>query len=199
MLKLEATTDASWAEWACAHLPEVLLDHAHCEKKAAGAAVNLLFRYPRERALQEPLSELAREELTHFEAILGELTRLGIPFEPQRPGPYGGKLRQVVRDKEPARLLDTLLCCAVIEARSCERLQLMSRELADRPLRELYESLLASEARHHGLYVDLAREVAPHEKELRERLASVCRHEARTISAAPDLPRLHAGAGFVRP
>ena len=60
MLKLEATTDASWATWACSHLREVLLDHAHCEKKAAGAAVNLLFRYPQERALQQPLSELAR-------------------------------------------------------------------------------------------------------------------------------------------
>ncbi|NNL85109.1 MAG: tRNA-(ms[2]io[6]A)-hydroxylase, partial [Myxococcales bacterium] len=130
--------------------------------------------------------------------VLGELDRLGIAFERQRPGPYGGKLRQVVRDKEPARLLDTLLCCAVIEARSCERLQLLARELADPSLRELYERLLASEARHHGVYVELARVVAPDERALRTRLEAVCRHEARTVAAAPDLPRLHAGAGFVR-
>ncbi len=195
MLKLAAETDPSWGPWAASQLPEVLVDHAHCEKKAAGAAVNLLFRYPHIPSLQEPLAALAREELGHFEAVLAELRRLGIPFVPQKPGPYGGKLHRFVRDPEPRRLLDTLLCCAVIEARSCERLQLLARALDDTKLRDLYEGLLAAEARHHRIYVELARDVAGDEVD--ERLRAACAHEARTIAESPDLPRLHAGAGFV--
>ncbi len=197
MLKLSSETDARWAAWAVEYLPEVLLDHAHCEKKAAGAAVNLLFRYPREPALQVPLANLAREELEHFEAVLGELSRLDIPFDWQRPGPYGGKLHAIVRAEEPERLLDTLLCCAVIEARSCERLKLLAGVLEDTRLRALYEALLASEARHHGVYVELARTVCPEHSAFEARLREICDHESRIIASAPALPRLHAGEGFV--
>ena len=124
MLRLAAATDPAWTERALAHLDEVLLDHAHLEKKAAGAAVTLLFRYPERRLLQEPLARLAREELLHFEQVLGHLDRRGVCFRPQRPGPYAGRLHAAIRADEPARLLDTLLVSALIEARSCERLGL---------------------------------------------------------------------------
>ncbi len=195
VLKLVAETDPSWGTWAASRLDEILVDHAHCEKKAAGAALNLLFRYPHVRHLQEPLAALAQEELGHFEAVLGELRRLDIPFVPQKPGPYGGKLHRFVRDPEPKRLIDTLLCCAVIEARSCERLQLLAASLEDPKLRALYEDLLAAEARHHRVYVELAREIE--DEEVSERLQAACAHEARVMAEAPDLARLHAGAGFV--
>ena len=193
MLRLALDTDPSWGAFAASHLPEVLLDHAHCEKKAAGAAVTLLFRYPEHAALQAPLAALAREELGHFEAVLAELARRAIPFARQRASPYAGRLHTSVRTREPERLMDLLLCCAAIEARSCERLGLLEGAVADAGLRALYGELLAAEARHHRLYVDLAEAIFPCEA-VRARLAEVLEHEARALREAPaSLARLHAG------
>jgi tRNA-(ms[2]io[6]A)-hydroxylase len=193
MLRLAVATHPAWGRFAAARLPELLLDHAHCEKKAAGAALTLLFRYPEREALQAPLSELAREELAHYAAVLEALARRGIPFGRQRPAPYAGRLHALVRREEPGRLLDWLLCCAAIEARSCERLGLLRDALDDAALRALYGGLLAAEARHHRLYVDLA-EALFDAAAVRRRLADVLAHEARVLAEAPDaLPRLHAG------
>jgi tRNA-(ms[2]io[6]A)-hydroxylase len=193
MLRLAATTDPAWGAFAAAHLDEVLLDHAHCEKKAAGAAVTLLFRYPQHGPLQAPLASLAREELGHFEAVLGALARRGVPFARQRPAPYAGRLHAAVRRDEPDRLLDLLLACGAIEARSCERLGLLRDAVGDPELRALYGELLAAEARHHRLYVDLACELFD-ETVVRARLEEMLAHEARAVAEAPaSLPRLHAG------
>ncbi len=192
MLELAAETSPEWARWAAAHRDEVLVDHAHCEKKAAGAAVNLIFRHPERPGWLAPLSALAREELSHFEGMLAHLARLGVAFGRQRPGPYGGKLHARVRGREGERLLDTLLCCALIEARSCERLGLLAAELDDPELAAFYRGLHAAEARHHRLYLDLAAEVAP-AAEVATRLAELARHEAAVLAATPPLPRLHAG------
>jgi tRNA 2-(methylsulfanyl)-N6-isopentenyladenosine37 hydroxylase len=195
MLRLALTTDPGWGAFAAARLGEVLLDHAHCEKKAAGAAVTLLFRYPEREPLQAPLAALAREELGHFELVLAELARRGIPFQRQRPSPYAGRLHAIVRREEPARLLDLLLCCAAIEARSCERLALLRDALDDAPLAALLSGLLAAEARHHRLYVELAEELFA-KREVKARLAEVLAHEARVLAEAPAaLARLHSGPG----
>jgi tRNA-(ms[2]io[6]A)-hydroxylase len=204
VLHLATTTGPAWADWALAHLDEVLLDHAHCEKKAASTAVNLIFKYGDVADLMVPLSQLAREELEHFEQVIGHLRRRGVVYERQHPSPYAGELMTVCRSAEPARLLDTLLCCAMIEARSCERMQRLHVALAardeagdphaDPALTELYRSLLACEARHHATYVDLARAATPSDDAtLRARLAVVAAHEADVIARAPSLPRLHAG------
>ena len=67
---LAAPSDPGWAARAVAHLDEVLVDHAHCEKKAASTAVSLLFTYAEHTALLAPLARLAREELVHFERVL---------------------------------------------------------------------------------------------------------------------------------
>src|SRR4029453_4303089 len=123
MLRLAVATDRAWGRFAAAHLDEVLLDHAHCEKKAAGAAVTLLFRYPQHAALQAPLAELAGEELVPFETVPRAAARRGLRFARQRPAPYAGRLHAFVRRDEPGRLLDLLLCSAAIEAPSYERLR----------------------------------------------------------------------------
>jgi tRNA-(ms[2]io[6]A)-hydroxylase len=193
MLRLALDTDPAWGAFAAQHLDEVLLDHAHCEKKAASAALTLLFRYPQHASLQAPLSALAREELGHFEAVLAALGRRGVAFGRQRPSPYAGKLHGVVRVNEPDRLLDLLLCCAAIEARSCERLTLLRDAVADAELRGLFGSLLAAEARHHRLYADLAAGIFP-ESAVRERLREILAHEAQVVADAPaTLARLHSG------
>jgi tRNA-(ms[2]io[6]A)-hydroxylase len=190
MLHLCSTTRTAWLARALAHLDEILVDHAHCEKKAASTAVSLLFRYPERTELLGPLARLAREELEHFEQVVEHLQARGIRLARQRPSPYASELLAAVRDDEPARLLDTLLCMALIEARSCERLQLLAESVPDTGLAGLFRGLLASEARHHGAYVALAERVAS-PPEVRERLAALARHEAAVLERAPDMPRLH--------
>ena len=191
MLSLASTTDGGWVARALAHLDEILVDHAHCEKKAASTAVSLLFKYPGHEVLLAPLSRLAREELVHFEEVLAVLAARGIPFRHQRPSPYAAALMQAVRAHEPARLVDTLLCSALIEARSCERMRLLADALDDAALADLYRGLLASEARHHHAYVALATSLEP-EVEVRTRLRELALHEAAVLAATPHLPRLHA-------
>lgn len=190
MLRLASETGADWAHRAAAAIDVVLLDHCHLEKKAASTALTLMFRYPEHPLLARPLSELAREELEHFEQVLGHLEARGVAYQRLRPAPYAGKLLSIVREREPYRLLDTLLCCAFIEARSCERMKLLAEHLPEPELAELYRGLLASEARHHGLYVRLARDVFGREA-VEARLPEVAAHEAAVIEGAPTEPRLH--------
>jgi tRNA-(ms[2]io[6]A)-hydroxylase len=202
VLHLQSQTEASWEGWALAHLDEILLDHAHCEKKAAATAINLVFRYTQHELLVEPLSQLAREELEHFEQVLGHLRRRGQRFVRLEPSPYAARLMEACRRGEPQRVIDTLLCCSMIEARSCERMQRLHAALAaqceagapdaDPALTELYASLLACEARHHATYVELARALAlVPEAELRARLHELAAHEAQVVARAPAEPRLH--------
>ena len=148
-------------------------------------AINLIFRYQRRPLLMRPMSELAREELEHFELLLTVLAERGIDFVPLDPSPYAGKLMKHVRQGEPERLVDTLLCCALIEARSCERMKLLSEHLTDPELRELYKGLLATEARHHHGYVELAMEIGGREP-ARERLRELAEAEAEVLAQAPD-------------
>jgi len=180
MLNLHAPSHPAWLPTALEALDDVLLDHAHCEKKAASTAMSLLFRYPDHLELQRPLSELAREELAHFELVLRHLERRGVRFKRQRPSAYAGRLMEAVRPQEPERLLDMLLCMSLIEARSCERMKLLSEHLEAGELRALYRGLLASEARHHATYVDLAR-IYYDEAVVRSRLEALAAHEADAL------------------
>ena len=193
MLRLASTTPTSWAKVQKQNLAEVLLDHAHCEKKAASTALALLFRYQHLEDLVRPLSELAREELEHFEQCLDVLKENGVHFVRQKPSPYAARLRAACRESEPEKLLDTLLCCALIEARSCERMKLLAEEL-DEPLATFYRDLLACEARHFTTYVAMARRHFDHAV-VDARLQELAAHEAKVVAEPPHLPRLHAGWG----
>ncbi len=192
MLHLASDSSASWLPRALAHIDEVLLDHAHCEKKAAGAAVKLLFSYPHHRFLQEPLADLAREELDHFQQVLAHLDSRGVRYETIRPSPYGMALHALVRRDEPERLIDILLISALIEARSCERFRLLADGIEDASLVAFYQSLLACEARHHGVYVDLASRLAPSDA-IEERLGELAAREAVIIEKPCEWVRIHAG------
>jgi tRNA-(ms[2]io[6]A)-hydroxylase len=196
MLRLAEPSGPSWAAAAAANLPELLHDHAHCEKKAASTAINLIFRYPDHTNLVRALTDLAREEFEHFQMVLDVMDARGIPYGRFEPSPYAGKLMKAVRRGEPDRLVDTLLCCALIEARSCERMKQLSETLPDPELRTFYGDLLASEARHHQMYVDLAAEVAPRDA-VHARLAELASHEASVLQTSPLPLRMHSGHGSV--
>ena len=191
MLNLAAPTRPDWLEEARADIDTVLLDHAHCEKKAASTAMNLIFRYVEEPGLMAPLSALAREELGHFELMLKVLAERGVSFRRIEPSPYAGQLLKAVRKDEPHRLLDTLLCCSLIEARSCERMKLLAESLEDAKIAGLYRSLLASEARYHHGYVEMAMERFGRDA-TRARLAELAAHEAVILETPGPVLRMHS-------
>ena len=155
---LAAPSSAAWLEAAIARPDLVLIDHAHCERKAAGVALQLMFRYPSDAELGALLSPLAREELEHFEQVLQLLNGRGIPLRPLPAPAYGATLTAAVRRGEPQRMLDAFLVAGLIEARSHERMALLAAHSPDAELQALYGALLASEARHFGLYWVLCEE-----------------------------------------
>ena len=187
---LAVPTPAAWVNDALAHWPEVLLDHANCEKKAASTALALMFAYPEDRALSVALARLAREELRHFEQVVRALTAAGIPFRRQHPGRYAQQLRAALRTADPARKLDLLLMGALIEARSAERFRLLAPHLPA-PLGRLYADLGACEARHFELYVGFARAAAA--TEWPARLAELAACEAQLVTTPEDVLRFHSG------
>lgn len=187
---LRAPTPRAWVVAAAARLPELLVDHANCEKKAASSAMALIFAYPEDIPLVLALSRLAREELRHFEQVQRAMRELAIPSVRQRPGRYAQELRRALRTTHPERKLDLLLAAALIEARSAERFALLAGRLPA-PLGALYTQLAHSEARHFELYVDFARERAP--GDWQARLAGLAAREAE-LATTPDIElRFHSG------
>jgi tRNA-(ms[2]io[6]A)-hydroxylase len=188
---LQSQTSAAWLEQALGHLDELLLDHAHCERKAAGVALNLICRYPSTVPLVRALTAIAREELEHFDQVNQLLEERGVPLRPLKPPPYGASLKAQVRNQEPERMLDSLLVSALIEARSHERLGLLAEHCPDRSLAHFYRDLMASEARHYGIYWLLATGEYPHEQ-VDERLEALARIESQVLQTLHPEPRMHS-------
>jgi tRNA 2-(methylsulfanyl)-N6-isopentenyladenosine37 hydroxylase len=185
-----APTPPAWVEDALGHVPELLQDHADCEKKAASTALALMFAYPEDRPLAAALARLAREELRHFEQVARTMTALGVPYIRQRPGRYAQRLRAVVRTSDPGRKLDLLLGGALIEARSAERFGLLAPRLPQ-PLARLYAELAGAEAGHFTLYLGFARDSAP--QEWQGRLGVLAAHEAQLATEPDATLRFHSG------
>jgi tRNA-(ms[2]io[6]A)-hydroxylase len=173
------------------HLDELLIDHAHCEKKAAGAAMNLLFSYVDCVPLARAMTEIVEEELQHFRMVLDLLERRRIPFRKLSPSSYGSRLQTLVRREEPARAVDRLLVGGLIEARSCERFALLRDHVADAELRAFWGGLFESEARHHTTYVRLAKEFQG-EAVVVARLKELAAAEAAIMREGESQPRMHS-------
>jgi tRNA-(ms[2]io[6]A)-hydroxylase len=189
----DTPTPKEWIDEAIDRLPELLLDHANCELKAASTALGFIYRYSDRTAITHQMSRLAREELRHFEQAKKLMQEMNIPFERLSASRYAGKLRQAVRREEPEHLLDMLLVGALIEARSCERFAALVPHLPE-SLSKFYAGLLASEARHFEHYLNLARnEVDVSEEEFDKRLGELKTLEAKLISEPDDQFRFHSG------
>tara|TARA_B100000579_G_scaffold46123_1_gene32179 strand:+ start:481 stop:1095 length:615 start_codon:yes stop_codon:yes gene_type:complete len=184
-------TSEDWIKLAISNPMEILLDHAHCERKAAGAALQLMFRYVSEPGLSEVLSPLAREELEHFERVLSILNARGKKLQKLASPPYGGILAKNICKDEPMRMLDSFLVAGLIEARSHERMALLSIHSHDQELRKLYADLLKSEARHFGIYWKLADERFDRNI-LNSRLESLARVESDALVEMHQEPRMHS-------
>lgn len=188
---LQIPTSDAWVEQALANLDVILLDHSHCERKAASVALNLMFRYPSSTALVKSLTTIAQEELQHFEQVNQILEQRGIAFANLAPPPYGATLNKQVRRDEPHRMLDLLLVSGLIEARSHERLGLLATHCPDRELAEFYGSLMASEARHYGAYWVLA-DTYFDRTVVMQRLEELAEAESAILSTLHPEPRIHS-------
>lgn len=188
---LGCPTPEAWVDCGLDNLETLLIDHANCEKKAAGTALNLLYRYQDDFVLIKCLSRLAREELRHFEQVVDIIRHRAIAYRPLTAARYAAGLHQLVRTSEPARRVDTLLVSAFIEARSCERFACIAPRMDDE-LREFYTSLLRSEARHYRDYLSLAKNAAG-DHDLEERV-SIIRAKEQQLIESPDTEfRFHSG------
>lgn len=192
MLCLKSSTDPGYASKFMQNLEEMLVDHAHCEKKAASTALNLLFRYPERADLVGRMAEVVEEEIQHFQAVLALLQQRGWAYRRQRPSRYAGRLIALVRTgDETLEFVDRMLVCALIEARSCERFHVLGAHLEDTTLATFYRSLFESEARHYMTYVRLATAYSE-EGLVRARLEEMATAEAELLLlGAGEEPRLH--------
>lgn len=191
MLNLHSTSPQRWLKQVDENLAEVLIDHAHCEKKAAGTAMNLLFAYVDNEELCREMTTIVNEELEHFHMVVEILKQRGIEFRRLKPSQYGRRLNDLVRKQEPQRAIDRLLVAGLIEARSCERFGLLRDNLADKELAAFYDGLFESEARHHTTYIRLAKMFGCDES-VRARLAELADEEAKIIAEGEELARVHS-------
>lgn len=191
-LPLLEATPPEWARVVEDGIDLALVDHAHCELKAASTALGLLGRYGHERELAQDLTALAREEMRHFERVHELVLERGLTLSRPAPDRYVQALRGRVQRGRGVDLvfLDSLVVCAFVEARSCERFRVLAREVRDEPLRAFYKELALAEARHHELFlIHAARRVG--EAAASERVREVAALEAELVRSLPHAPRIH--------
>ena len=188
---LLCSTPKAWLERALDEPEILLIDHANCEKKAAGTALNLMYKYIDNFELLNKMSKLAREELRHFEQVIAIMADRGVKYVPVTASRYAAGMRKPIRTHEPAKLVDTLIVGAIIEARSCERFEALA-PLIDESLAKFYLSLLKSESRHFLDYLSLARKAAG-EEDVQSRVDEFLALDKTLIQSEDDEFRFHSG------
>ncbi|MEB8380622.1 tRNA-(ms[2]io[6]A)-hydroxylase [Acinetobacter junii] len=195
---LGCTTPQAWLDEAVNHLDILMQDHANCEKKAAGTAMNLMFRYSFFTDLQVKLAQLVREEMLHYEQVLEFMTKRGLEWKGLSAGRYAGELRKEIRTYEPEALIDVMIIVAFVEARSCERFYSLAPKVDDE-LGRYYRYLLKSESRHFEDYLALALDVAKTaklkdpEENIQKRIDHIREVEKNLILSPDDTFRFHSG------
>ena len=188
---LQVKTHQQWVDQVNVHWKTLLLDHAHCERKAADFAINLMKSYPDYPMLQAPLSKLIREEMRHFELCLKYLNLYDIPFKPINPCGYAKSLHQALSHDRRDKLLDMLIVAAYIEARSCERFGLVAKVLQEEKLVKFYQRLYDAELRHFQGYLDFAFELYDQER-VHKRILDIGQVEAEFIGSSEAIFRFHS-------
>lgn len=193
VLGLTLPTDPRWVNIAELHMEDILVDHAYCEQKAASACISLILQFPDKEKLVDVLSPVVAEEWAHFERVLEELKKRGYRLGFQRKDEYVEELNKVIRKggNREQQLLEKLLICALIEARSCERFRLLWKEIDDKELSKFYYELMVSEAGHYKNFLALAKEYCDPEK-VETRWRELLRQEGEIVAnLAPRADRIH--------
>lgn len=187
---LRSATDPRWLPLALEHFDQVLIDHAHCEKKAAANALSMLQAYPDLPGLPAQMARLAREESAHLAKVLEIMESRGLTLTKDGGDPYAQALQAHVRTPAQERKVDRLLVAAIIEARSCERLALLASGLSDPKLARFYGELAQSEDGHQNLFFQLAVRASDAEA-VQQRLSLLLDREAEIVAALELRPAIH--------
>ncbi len=171
VLGLQLPTDPRWVNLAEISLEHILTDHAYCEQKAATACISLIQGYPEYIEMVRELAPIVTEEWGHFRAVLAELDKRGLTLGRQRKDEYVNELMKFEHKSgdRTERLVEKLLICALIEARSCERFRLLSLYINDLDLRKFYYKFMVAEAGHYRLFIDLAKKYSGNEEKVMAR------------------------------
>ncbi len=188
---LGCRTPEKWLVGAINDLPTIIQDHANCEKKAAGTAMNLIFRYQSHDDLQKKLSQLIREEMLHYEQVMALMAERGQKWQHLPAGRYASAMLKHKRTYEPQAMIDVLIIGGFIEARSCERFSALANVINDERLAKYYRYLLKSESRHFEDYLALAQSLS--DEPIDERVAFFREVEAELISTPDNELRFHSG------
>lgn len=190
VLRLRSATDPGWIDVVLGDFDAFLVDHAACERKASATALKLVSHYSDRTLLVRELIPFAQEELKHYAQVMAIILDRGLATRPDEKDPYVGALLRLVERGPEQYFLDRLLILGVVEARGCERFGMVAEALDPGPLKEFYAQITRSEARHHGLFVRLAREYFP-AAQVQERLDTLLDHEAAIVDALPFRPAVH--------
>jgi tRNA-(ms[2]io[6]A)-hydroxylase len=190
MFELNEPSSPEWIDVVMDDFDSFLLDHAACERKASATGMSFVVRYPDRDFLIEPMIELAREELEHFHLVYALIRSRGLKLVADAKDPYVNCIIKHVRAGRDWRLLDRLIVGGLFEARGCERFGLVAQALPAGAEREFYEELTRSEARHHGMFLRMARHYFP-DDEVDERLNFLLDVEADAIRTLPVRAALH--------
>lgn len=190
MLCLKNKTNPEWIKVALENLPSIIMDHAHCEKKAAGTGMSLLSTYYDKKEISLTMSDLVEEEISHYRSVIKLLDKMNLTLGRYEGDEYAKSLLSYVNKNEPMRMLDRLLTAGIIEARSCERLQILAENIENEDLRKFYKELSDSEAGHYVTFIKLAK-LYFDEELVRKRLDELTQIEAEIVKNLPNKPLMH--------
>lgn len=190
MLCLKNKTKPEWIKVALENLPSIIMDHAHCEKKAAGTGMSLLSTYFDKKEISLIMSDLVEEEIGHYRSVIKLLDKMNLTLGRDEGDEYAKSLLSFVNKNEPMRMLDRLLTAGIIEARSCERLQILAENIENEDLRKFYKELSDSEAGHYVTFIKLAK-LYFDEELVRKRLDELTQIEAEIVKNLPNKPLMH--------
>lgn len=190
MLCLKCESNPHWIKSALNDIESVLMDHAHCEKKAAATGLSLLSVYPDKLEISYKMSDLVEEEIGHYRAVVKLLENKGLQLNRDQGDPYAKELLSYINNNEPERMLDRLLTAGIIEARSCERLRILAENLKEPGLKKFYSDLSASEAGHYVTYIKLAK-LYFDEEIVNKRLDELSEIEKKIVLSLPNYPVIH--------
>ena len=190
MLRLRTSTPPQWIDVVFSDFDAFLLDHAACERKASATALKLVSHYSNRTMLVRELIPFAQEELEHYAQVMRIILDRGLSSQPDEKDPYVGALMKRMKRGPEQYFLDRLLVLGIVEARGCERFGMVAEALEPGPLKDFYAEITKSEARHHGLFVRLAREYFD-ASEVQRRLDELLEDEATIVRELPFRPAVH--------
>ena len=193
MLGLKLPSDPRWVDIAKKNIEEILTDHAYCEQKAASYAISLIIGFPEKKDLVIAMIDLAQEEMSHFKMVHDIILKKGYKLGRERKDEYVLKLNSFF-PKGGSRidhLVNKLLCAALIEARSCERFQILSKKLNDKDLKKFYRKLMISEAHHYTLFLKLARKYSDKKEKVESKWKSLLDFEGDLIKKLGKKELIH--------